>query len=99
MPWDHLLPATPYSARIFRNPGLTLVGYPPSGGGPSSPLQKDGPMRNLGIAFLSLLSGACLAAAPDFSQVGFSTMDGGTTGGKGGQVVRPADIAELKKYA
>ena len=51
------------------------------------------------LSLLSLLSGACLAAAPDFSQVGFSTLDGGTTGGVGGKVVRPADLAELKKYA
>ncbi len=46
----------------------------------------------------TLLFGAGLAA-PDFSQAGFSTMDGGTTGGAGGQVVRPADLAELRKYA
>lgn len=56
-------------------------------------------MRNLGLLLVSLLSGACLAAAPDFRQVGFSTQDGGTTGGAGGQVVRPADLAELKRYA
>jgi pectate lyase len=35
---------------------------------------------------------------PNFSQVGFSTQGGGTTGGAGGQVVRPQNFEELKKY-
>jgi pectate lyase len=56
-------------------------------------------MRNLGMLLLTFLTGAGLAASPDFSQVGFSTMDGGTTGGAGGPVVRPSDLAELKRYA
>lgn len=56
-------------------------------------------MRKFSPYFLIFLAGAALAAAPDFSQTGFSTMDGGTTGGAGGPVVRPADLAELKRYA
>jgi pectate lyase len=36
---------------------------------------------------------------PDFSMIGFATMDGGTTGGAGGQVVYPANVQELKQYA
>lgn len=55
-------------------------------------------MRLAGSILLPILYGTCLAA-PDFSQVGFSTVDGGTTGGAGGQVVRPADLAELRRYA
>lgn len=38
-------------------------------------------------------------AAPDFSQIGFSTLGGGTTGGAGGTVVRVSTVAELKQYA
>jgi pectate lyase len=52
----------------------------------------------LSVVGSTVLSATCLAA-PDFSQVGFSTRDGGTTGGAGGQVVRPANLAELKQYA
>ena len=45
------------------------------------------------------LTACCAFSAPDFSQVGFSTRDGGTTGGAGGSVVRPADLRELKRFA
>lgn len=45
-------------------------------------------------------------AQPDFSMVGYATMEGegnfyhkgGTTGGEGGQTVTPATFAELKQY-
>lgn len=43
--------------------------------------------------------GEALAATPDFSQMGFATMEGGTTGGAGGKVVTPANFEELKAYA
>ncbi|NDV47892.1 hypothetical protein D0T49_12625 [Paludibacter sp. 221] len=39
------------------------------------------------------------AATPDFSMIGFATLNGGTTGGEGGQVVRPTNFEELKAYA
>ncbi|MEN9353758.1 MAG: hypothetical protein RL318_1083 [Fibrobacterota bacterium] len=48
--------------------------------------------------FLALMSPA-FAATPDFSPMGFATTDGGTTGGKGGKVVTPTTLAELKTYA
>ena len=38
-------------------------------------------------------------AAPNFSIMGFATVDGGTTGGAGGKVITPATISELKQYA
>ena len=50
------------------------------------------------ILFVALTS-AIASAAPDFSMMGFATVDGGTTGGAGGKVVSPATIAELKLYA
>jgi pectate lyase len=36
---------------------------------------------------------------PNFSIMGFATVDGGTTGGAGGAVVTPTTLAELKQYA
>ncbi|MCB9496145.1 MAG: hypothetical protein H6686_04570 [Fibrobacteria bacterium] len=53
---------------------------------------------HLFLAFI-LLGGASQAAEPDFSQVGFSTMGGGTTGGQGGKVVTPVTLEELKAFA
>lgn len=47
----------------------------------------------------ALLLAAASQAAPDFSMMGFATTEGGTTGGKGGAVVTPTTLAELKKYA
>lgn len=43
---------------------------------------------------------ACTSfAAPDFSLVGFATLNGGTTGGKGGTTVTVSTYADLKKHA
>jgi pectate lyase len=47
----------------------------------------------------ALLLAVATHAAPDFSMMGFATTEGGTTGGKGGAVVTPTTLAELKKYA
>jgi pectate lyase len=43
--------------------------------------------------------GTLASAAPDFSMMGFATADGGTTGGKGGAVVTPTSLSDLKQYA
>jgi pectate lyase len=56
-------------------------------------------MRILPLLATSLLLQTVGAASPDFSLVGFATCDGGTTGGKGGQIVTPSTYADLKKYA
>lgn len=53
----------------------------------------------IALALLLGCAGWANAATPDFSQVGFSTVNGATTGGAGGEVVTPANLAELKKYA
>lgn len=45
-----------------------------------------------------LISGILFAQAPDFSMVGFATLNGGTTGGEGGQTVTPSTFDELKHY-
>lgn len=39
------------------------------------------------------------AANPDFSMIGFATLNGGTTGGEGGETVTVKTFAELKQYA
>ena len=36
---------------------------------------------------------------PDYSLVGFATLNGGTTGGEGGTEVTVSDFNELKRYA
>lgn len=46
-----------------------------------------------------LLATSLVSAAPNFDQEGYCTVDGLTTGGAGGQVVTPANLEELKKYA
>lgn len=62
-------------------------------------------MRALGTTLLSLSllwavsTAPAQAQSPDFSQIGFSTEGGGTTGGAGGPVVKPATFEELKQYA
>jgi pectate lyase len=48
---------------------------------------------------LLLLLPSIVLSAPDFSMMGFATVDGGTTGGAGGAVVTPTTLAELKRYA
>lgn len=40
-----------------------------------------------------------LIAQPNFQQIGFSTQNGGTTGGKGGQIVTATSYSQLKSYA
>ncbi len=42
---------------------------------------------------------AMQAETPCFDMIGFATLNGGTTGGEGGEVVRPANFEELKRYA
>lgn len=44
------------------------------------------------------LTATALTQTPDFSMVGFATMNGETTGGEGGQVVTPVDFDELNSY-
>lgn len=39
------------------------------------------------------------ASEPDFSMVGFATLNGGTTGGEGGETVKVTTFADLKRYA
>jgi len=51
------------------------------------------------VIFFFLLAGNTYASTPDFSMIGFATLNGGTTGGEGGQVVNVKTFAELKKYA
>jgi len=55
-------------------------------------------LRTVFLGFV-LLAGPSMAAAPNFAQVGFSTLDGGTRGGAGGAVVTPTTLEELKRYA
>lgn len=40
-----------------------------------------------------------VSAAPDFSLVGFATLNGGTKGGEGGKTITVRSYAELKAYA
>lgn len=47
---------------------------------------------------LALISLGTQAQTPDFSMVGFATLNGGTTGGDGGETVTPTTFAELKQY-
>ena len=56
-------------------------------------------MQSIRPLLSALLLSAAIQAAPDFSMMGFATTDGGTTGGKGGKVVTPTTLAELKQYA
>lgn len=48
--------------------------------------------------FVVLLSSGIAAQTPDFSMIGFATLNGGTTGGAAGQVVTPTTFDELKQY-
>lgn len=54
--------------------------------------------KSLLVLLAGLAAGQVKAAAPDFSMMGFATLDGGTTGGAGGKVVTPTTYAELKAY-
>jgi pectate lyase len=51
------------------------------------------------LPILLALTASAFAATPDFAMMGFATTNGGTTGGKGGKVVTPTTLAELKTYA
>jgi len=51
------------------------------------------------IAFLGALCSQVIAAAPDFAQAGWSTLNGGTTGGSAATVVNVSTVAELKAAA
>lgn len=37
------------------------------------------------------------ANTPNFDMVGFATLEGGTTGGEGGETVYPTNFEELKR--
>ncbi len=39
-----------------------------------------------------------MAQTPDFSMIGYATLNGGTTGGAAGQTVAPTTFEELKQY-
>jgi len=45
------------------------------------------------------LNVAAFAATPNFDMVGYATLEGGTTGGNGGNVVEVSNFAEFKQYA
>ncbi|MEZ4883979.1 MAG: T9SS type A sorting domain-containing protein [Chitinophagales bacterium] len=56
-------------------------------------------MKNLQFIFvLFLLTASLFAQTPDFSIMGFAKMNGGTTGGEGGEVVTPTTFDELNTY-
>lgn len=55
-------------------------------------------MKQTCTLLFCLLSGMLFAQTPDFSIAGFATLNGGTTGGEGGQTVTPATFDELKQY-
>ncbi|MCB0609113.1 MAG: T9SS type A sorting domain-containing protein [Lewinella sp.] len=52
----------------------------------------------LSILSLLLIPGFSHAQTPDFSLIGFAAMNGGTTGGLGGEIVTPATFDELNAY-
>ncbi|NDW09289.1 hypothetical protein [Dysgonomonas sp. 520] len=51
------------------------------------------------LAVSLLTTNNTTASTPDFSMIGFATLNGGTTGGEGGQTVKVSTFADLKKYA
>lgn len=53
-------------------------------------------MKSFALLFTAI---SLTHAAPDYSLVGFATLNGGTSGGKGGQVVTAKTLAELQNYA
>lgn len=50
------------------------------------------------VFLICLFSSGIIAQTPDFSMVGFATLNGGTTGGEGGLIVTPTTFSELKQY-
>lgn len=64
-------------------------------------LQSDSPTENLLMdenKFVTAHFKPVTPSAPDFSLAGFATMNGGTTGGTGGQTVVANNLAELVNY-
>ena len=55
-------------------------------------------MLKILFTLLSILIISILYAQPSFEQVGFSTQNGGTTGGQGGLVVTVNNYNDLKTY-
>lgn len=58
-------------------------------------------MKKTILAFLFALAamfGMTVAQTPDFSMIGYATLNGGTTGGAAGQTVTPNTFEELKQY-
>lgn len=55
-------------------------------------------LRN-SFLFLFILFSLLLSAQPNFELVGFATMNGGTSGGEGGQTVIVSNYNDLKSYA
>ena len=55
-------------------------------------------MKPLTIFLLTLFSLTTFANQPDFSIYGYATLNGGTTGGEGGEIVTPQTFAELQSY-
>jgi pectate lyase len=57
-------------------------------------------MMKLGSFLVPLVvASAVVAATPDFGMYGFATLDGSTTGGAGGTVVKVSSFSGLKQYA
>lgn len=50
------------------------------------------------LIFTFVFTISVYSQTPDFSMVGFATLNGSTTGGEGGEVVAPTNLAELKQY-
>ncbi|MFC0878060.1 polysaccharide lyase family 1 protein [Saccharicrinis sp. FJH2] len=59
---------------------------------------KEKALKTIFIISLFLISALNQSQTPDFSMIGFATLNGGTTGGEGGQMVTPTTFTELKQY-
>ncbi|MFB6343044.1 polysaccharide lyase family 1 protein [Saccharicrinis sp. FJH62] len=59
---------------------------------------KEKAFKTIFIISLFLISALNQSQTPDFSMIGFATLNGVTTGGEGGQIVTPTTFAELKQY-
>lgn len=60
-----------------------------------------GKMKRMIFAFLfvgAAMHVLTMAQTPDFSMIGYATLNGGTTGGAAGQTVIPTTFEELKQY-
>lgn len=56
-------------------------------------------MKKLTLILLLFCTGITFANHPDFSIYGYATLNGGTTGGEGGDIVTPQTFSELQSYA